>query len=133
VADKDGVFRLTPKAARTMGRLTYQPDRDNLGAWLDPADTPSWQLREVPSGDYRVRFAYGCTQPGTGFVIDLGKQQVAGRTESTGGLKTYHWFDLGTVILPGGSLQVTVRPAPFRGVFANFRGIELLPASPDKR
>lgn len=129
VADRDGAFRLTPKAARTMGRLTYQPDRDNLGAWLDPADTPSWQLRGVAGGVYRVRFAYGCTQPGTGFTIELGNRQVAGKTESTGGLKTYQWFDLGKVKLPAGNLQVTVRPAPFRGVFANLRGIELVPES----
>lgn len=127
IPDGDGVFHLTPRAAHTTGHLVYQADRNNLGAWVDPADTPSWQLQRVPAGSYRVRFAYGCTQPGTPFAIEIGSQRVEGRTEDTGGLKTYRWFELGVVEVPPGEVLVRVRPGPFRSVFANLRGIELLP------
>lgn len=126
-AAADGVFHLTPKAARTTGRLIYQPQRNNLGAWLDAEDRPSWQLLAVPAGAYRVRFAYGSNQAGVPYVLEIGLARIRGEITRTGGLLSYQWFDLGTVELTGGNLPVVLRPEAFAGPLANFRGIELVP------
>jgi choline-sulfatase len=129
-ADEAGVFRLVPAAAHTSGQLVYQPKRNNLGAWFRASDTPSWQVQAVPAGKYRVRFAYGSTQRGVPYVIEIGKRKLAGTTSHTGGIKTYQWFELGTVDLPAGDTRVVVRPGAFKGAFGNFRGIELVPEVP---
>ena len=126
-ADAKGIFHLTPKAARTTGRLTYQPKRNNLGAWLSEKDTPIWALKKVPAGKYAVRFAYGCVKAEVPFTIEIGKQKLQGKTTNTGGLKTYQWFETGSVDLPQGDITCLVRPGKLNGPFANFRGIQLVP------
>jgi choline-sulfatase len=126
-ADDKGVFHLTPESARTTGRLVYQADRNNLGAWISPEDMPTWQLRGVKAGTYRVRFAYGSTQRSVPFAIEIGEAKVEGVIASTGGLKTYQWFDLGTLELAGGDQNAVLKPGAFKGALANFRGIELIP------
>ena len=127
-ADTDGTFRLAPKAARTTGRLAYQPDRDNLGGWFSEKDIPAWKLLAVPPGTYRVRFAYGCVKPGVSYTVEAGDAAVSGRTAATGGMKTYRWFELGTLQLPGGETEVRVRPGRLAAPFVNLRGLELVPA-----
>ena len=125
--DKAGAFALQPAAAVTTGRLCYQPDRNNLGAWVDPKDTCQWNLRGVKAGTYAVTFAYGSTNPGVTYVITAGERELQGTTKHTGGIKTYKAFEAGELALPDGRVTLTIRPGPFKGAIMNFRLLTLTP------
>ena len=126
----DGSFVLEPKTARVTGRLAYQPDRNNLGAWFDRRDCPQWTLLGVQPGAYQVEFTYGCTNPGVAYTIAAGGQELASTTVHTGGIKTYKPFKLGALTLPGGTVTVAVKPGKFEGAFMNFRLIRLARLAP---
>jgi hypothetical protein len=98
--EKDGKLILTPATAKTTGRLRYQPDRNNLGAWIDPKDTCQWDLTNVKAGQYTVEFAYGSTNPDVEFTIRAGDQ---------------------------GNVTLTVVPGPFKGAIMNVRLLTLTP------
>lgn len=125
--DEAGAIALTPATARTTGRLCYQPDRDNLGAWVDPRDVCQWNLQGVKAGTYTVTFAYGSTNPDVEYVIAAGERELRGRTEHTGGIKTYKAFEVGRLELPGGRVTLTIKPGPFKGAIMNFRLLTLTP------
>lgn len=125
--DNNGVYHLTPATASVCGALRYQPDRNNLGAWFNRTDTPRWTLLDVQPGTYKVSFEYGCTNPGVAYTIRFGQKTLQGTSQSTGGIKTYKPFDLGTVMLRQGTVQVDVLPGPFKGPFMNYRNMTLTP------
>ncbi len=126
--DAKGRLVLQPETARTTGRLRYQPDRNNLGAWTDPRDYCEWNLRGVQAGTYTVDFSYGSTHAGTAYTIVAGDAKLTGKTEHTGGIKTYKRYRVGTIALPGGDVTLAVKPGPFQGAIMNFRLLELSPA-----
>ncbi len=126
--DQNGKLVLKPETARTTGRLTYQPDRDNLGAWTNPRDYCEWHLKDVKAGAYTVDFAYGTARGGIDYTIVVGDERLAGKTEDTGGIKTYQSYRVGTIKLPGGACTLAVKPGPFTGAIMNFRLLTLTPA-----
>jgi len=125
--DPDGKFLLEPETAKTTGRLTYQPDRNNLGAWTNPQDYCEWTLKGVKAGTYAVELAYGSTRSAVAYAIVVGAQRLAGKTESTGGIKTYKSHRIGTIALPKGTCTLAVKPGPFTGAIMNFRLLTLTP------
>ena len=125
--DRAGVFTLTPATARTTGRLRYQPDRSNLGAWVNSKDTCQWNLRGVKAGTYAVTFSYGSTNPDVEYTISAGERQLRGKTKHTGGIKTYEAFAVGKIKLPEGRVTLTIKPGPFKGAIMNFRLLTLTP------
>jgi len=126
-ADADGKFVLYPALARTTGGLRYQPDRNNLGGWTNSADHCEWALKGVKAGTYAVEFAYGSTNPGIEYTLTVGDQALVGKTEDTGGIKTYKSFRVGTIALPAGDAMLTLKPGPFKGAIMNFRLLTLSP------
>ena len=124
---RDGSFSLTPKAAKLHGRLCYQPNRNNLGAWFDYKDCPQWTLLDVRPGPYRVEFTYGSTNPGVPYTLVAGDKRLEGTTVHTGGIRTYRPFDIGTLELPKGKATLAIQPGKFKRPIMNFRLLRLLP------
>jgi len=126
--DEKGVFVLTPAAARTTGGLRYQADRNNLGGWTNPDATCSWTLKRVKAGTYAVEFSYGTARGGMGYTIIASDKTLAGKTENTGGMKTYKAYKIGTITLPAKEATLTVKPDKFTsGAIMNYRLITLTP------
>jgi len=126
-ADKAGKFVLTPVTAKTTGGLRYNADRNNLGSWMNPKAFCQWSLKGVKAGAYNVEFAYGSTNPGIGYTIIVGDQKLTGKTEHTGGIKTYKSFKIGEITLPKGKVTLAVKPETFKGAIMNFRFLTLTP------
>ena len=126
-ADKGGTFVLRPATAKTTGRLRYSPERNNLGAWQNPADYCQWTLTGVKAGTYAVEFAYGTTRGGVAYTILAGKAKLPGKTESTGGIRTYKAYKVGTIALPAGTVTLAVKPGKFTSAIMNFRLLTLTP------
>ena len=124
---KDGEFILTPASAKTSGGLRYNAERNNLGSWMSPKGSGQWTLTKVPPGKYSVEFAYGSTNPGVEYTISAGDQKLAGKTENTGGIKTYKSFKIGTITLPKGKVTVSIKSGKFTGAIMNFRLLTLTP------
>ena len=127
VPDADGKLVLKPETAKTTGSLRYQPNRNNLGAWVRPNDYCAWNLERVKAGTYAAEFSYGSTNPGVDYTIVAGSQQLAGKTQHTGGIKTYKAHRIGTIALPGGKVTLAIKPGKFRGAIMNFRLLTLTP------
>jgi arylsulfatase A-like enzyme len=125
--EADGSLVLKPEAARTRGSLRYQPDRSNLGAWVNPQDFPEWQLVDVRAGEYEVEFAYGSTNPGVEYTITVGDERLTGKTEHTAGIRAYKAFAVGRLRLPAGKATLAIKPGAFRGAIMNFRLLTLRP------
>ena len=140
--DKAGKLVLTPEAARTTGRLRYQADRNNLGSWSNPDDYCEWNLDGVKAGTYAVEFSYGTSRGGVSYAIVAGGspppggeprpvaggQRLAGKTENTGGIKTYKAYPVGRIALPDGKVTLAVKPGKFTGgAIMNFRLLTLTP------
>jgi choline-sulfatase len=126
--DEKGAMVLGPERAVTRGQLRYQPDRNNLGAWMNPSDYPEWNLDGVEAGTYEVEFTYGSINPGVDYAIVAGKAKLSGKTEHTGGIKTYKGFKIGRIRLECGKLKLSIRPGDFEGAIMNFRRLILTPA-----
>jgi outer membrane protein assembly factor BamB len=125
--DKAGAFILTPATAKTVGKLRYNAERNNLGSWTTPNAFCQWSLKDVKPGKYSVEFAYGSTNPGVEYAISAGDQKLAGKTEHTGGIKTYKSFKIGTIALPKGKATISIKPGKFKGAIMNFRLLTLTP------
>ena len=128
-ADRAGTFILTPATAKTTGGLRYQADRNNLGGWTSPKAFCQWSLTGVKAGAYNVEFAYGSTNQGVDYTITAGDQKIAGKTEHTGGIKTYKSFKIAAITLPKGKVTVSIKPGKFKGAIMNFRLLTLTPAN----
>ena len=126
-ADKAGKFVLTPAAAKTAGGLRYNARNNNLGSWMNPKGFCQWSLKGVKPGAYNVEFAYGSTNPGVGYTIIGGDQKLTGKSEHTGGIKTYKSFKIGAITLPKGKVTLAIKPDKFTGAIMNFRLLTLTP------
>ncbi|MDP6634842.1 MAG: PQQ-binding-like beta-propeller repeat protein, partial [Phycisphaerae bacterium] len=126
-ADQAGKYILTPATAKTVGRLRYQPTRNNLGGWTSPSSFCQWSLKGVRAGAYNVEFAYGSTNPGVEYAIVSGDRKLPGKTEKTGGMTTYKSFKIGRITLPKGNVTVSIKSGRFKGAIMNFRLLTLTP------
>ncbi|MDP6545451.1 MAG: PQQ-binding-like beta-propeller repeat protein [Phycisphaerae bacterium] len=126
-ADKAGKFVLTPATAKTTGGLRYNAQRNNLGSWMNPKAFCQWTLKGVKAGAYSVEFAYGSTNRGVGYTIIAGDRKLSGKTEHTGGIRTYKSFKIGTITLTKGKATLAVKPGAFKGAIMNLRLLTLTP------
>ncbi len=126
-ADKTGRLILTPAAAKTAGGPRYNSQRNNIGSWKSPKGFCQWSLNGVTAGKYSAEFAYGSTNPGVAYTISAGDAKLAGKTEHTGGIRTYKSYKIGTIDLPGGAVSLALKPGPFKGAIMNFRLLTLTP------
>ena len=132
-ADKAGKFVLTPAAAKTSGGLRYNAQRNNLGSWMNPKAFCQWRLKGVKAGAYNIEFAYGSTNPGIGYTIVAGDRKLVGKTEHTGGIRTYKSFKIGTITLPKGKVTLAIKPDKFKGAIMNFRLLTLTPVKKSRQ
>ncbi len=126
-ADKTGKYILTPAAAKTTGGPRYNSQRNNIGSWTRSNGLCQWSLKGVKAGKYSVDFAYGSTNPGVAYTISAGDAKLTGKTESTGGIRNYKSFKIGTITMPKGSTTLALTPGPFKGAIMNFRLLTLTP------
>jgi alpha-L-fucosidase len=125
----DGSATLTAAEAETHGQLHLEgPDESpNIGFWVNPADTLSWDLAVSRPGSYRVKAelaAMGDSQ----VAVRVGGQSVTAHTPRTGDYKTYQTVDLGTVELPAkGKTTVGLEPVKERWSPINVRKVVLVP------
>ena len=124
IAGKSQIM-LKPESAWTFGSLVYQPDRNNLGAWQSSSDYCEWKLKGVQAGSYRVDFSYGCVNPNVEFHITAGKNKLKGKTQKTGGIKTYKSFAVGEMELAKGEVTLQIKGEKFKGALMNFRELTL--------
>ncbi len=95
------------------GTAKYQPDIDDIGAWMNPATKVSWDFELPKAGTYRVIVVYGCinASAGTTFDVLVGNQKANGVVTGTGDWARHKEFDLGPVILrKAGAMKLEVVP-----------------------
>jgi len=128
-ANPDGSILLRPEDAEVFGyRLRYQPDRNNLGAWVDARDWAEWYFISSKAGRYTLEITYGCSSPDNTFAIVVDGQKIVCKTEHTGHIRTYKPFVVGNVWLPKGYVKLSVKPVGgIKGALMNFRAIRLIP------
>lgn len=78
---------LAAKDAKYTKGLAYSPRKDILEDWNGVGGTASWDLAEVPSGNYTVVLEYSVGNDGDGGKFDVicGSQKISESVTSTGG------------------------------------------------
>ena len=113
-ADAKGAFDLTSEAAITKGGLRVEgpPEQRNIGFWNDARDFIAWQIEVKAPGKYRLALDSSAANNGTDFVVEIGDQQLAGRSTATGDWTNYQTLDLGAITIEKvGLLTVKIRAA----------------------
>ncbi len=131
--DANGTITLPAAAARIHGvQLIYQPNYDDLGAWMTPADWAEWRLRVEKPGEYRVVLECGVApgQQGSAVAVRLGRAERRMVTHATSGWVDYRPFTIGTVRLGAGQVTVQLRClALAQQAVLNLRAIRLVPVA----
>jgi hypothetical protein len=127
--EPDGSLVLPARAAVVHGvQLTYQPQYDDLGAWMTPTDWAEWSFAVPDTGVYRVALEYGVPpgQEGSSVAIHAGGGEVRFVTHATSGWTDYRRFEVGTLRLNKGSARLRLRclSIPAQAVL-NLRAIRL--------
>jgi alpha-L-fucosidase len=134
-ARADGALILAARFADVHGntaRYESGHGKDNIGYWTDAGDWVSWPIRIERLGEYEVWLTQA-TEAGTGgseFVVAVAGQEIAGVVAETSSWTAFKGFKLGTLWLPVGKheLSVKVRSKPGPAVM-NLKHIELRPAT----
>jgi len=143
----DGGYNLLAQDADIHGaslRTQVDDGVTNMGYWTDAKETASWTVtvprERTGAASYHVALEYSCPPDSDGstydVVLDTGAgsppQTLHGAVTATGSWDTYQTVTLdGTVSLPAGASQATVRIVPVtKPKFAvmNLRRIRLTPA-----
>jgi len=97
-------------------------------AWTDASEYPEWLLKNVKAGEYEVELTYGARSAGNGYTIEAGDSALAGKTEETGDLRKYETLPVGRIVLAGGDVSVSIKPAgEMESALMNFRELTLKP------
>ena len=124
-------FHMDYRLAMTSGSTMKRFNREglfHLARWTAPEDAAEWNLLVSQPTKYRVLIRYAAPQAAAGreFLVKVGDQTVAGRTEATGEGYKYREFDLGVVELKkSGPLKVRVAPKSAGGNLMYFQSLEL--------
>ncbi len=127
----DGSIRLLAIHARIYGpSLVFEEKYRNLGWWSSPQDHAVWQVRVPRDGTYHVTVDYACADGAAGdrFVIQAAGQALRGVVAGTGTWDDYRSMSLGTLTLPAGLHDVTMRSDGAIGsALIDLRSIRLSP------
>lgn len=133
-AGEDGVLRLTAAQARIYGpTLVFETTYKNLGYWSHVDDRAAWSLETPRAGKYRIEMDYASQAgaDGDAFVLTVAGRSVEGRVESTGTWDDYRSKTVGTVELPAGAVELTMRSAgPIKSALIDLRTIRLIREQP---
>lgn len=110
--DKDGVIRLLPADARCEGEV--KPEKydgiANLGFWINPKDSVSWNFRAASDGKYQVLIEASTPAEGSVLMVQ-GVGKLACSVPKTGGWSVYQTSRVGEVSLSKGvKSTLTLRP-----------------------
>lgn len=129
----DGSIRMLADQARIYGpTLVLEPQYRNVGYWGSDADRVVWDIRVPKAGRYRVVFDYACDDAAAGnrFLVQVADARLSGTVTGTGGWDFYRGREMGTVQLPAGPLEFSIRSdGPVSGFLMDLRGVVLDPVS----
>jgi alpha-L-fucosidase len=142
---ESGAVVLTPDTAQTTGSVQMETKGaateyegraigSNLGFWIDPASTVSWQARVEAGETYAVLLEYACEPGNEGgrFRVNVGEEALEATVEeATESWTTYEWVELGEV--PAGdadrvSVVARATEIPDGKALLNLRRLVLVPA-----
>jgi putative heme-binding domain-containing protein len=127
----DGSARLLATDCRIYGpTLKFESQYRNLGFWGSEQDTAVWTVKLPKAGKYRVSLDYACADgtAGNRYRLEVAGQVLTGEIEGTGNWDSYRSTGIGTLDLPAGEIEVTMRSdGPLRSYLMDLRGIALRP------
>jgi alpha-L-fucosidase len=135
-AAADGTLTLAADLAEVHGnrlQVESKPDPDgsqhpNLGFWVEAGDWASWRMRTERAGKYQVSLSTACQAGGSEIEIALGAEKLAFTVPTTKDWADFKVVDVGTVELPKGALDASVRCKEMKnGAVMNLRWIRLKP------
>jgi hypothetical protein len=110
--------------------LVFEGQYRNLGYWSSPDDHAVWSLELPKAGKYQVSLDYACDDGAAGdsFVVAIAGQTLGGRVEGTGTWDIYRSKGIGTIELPAGPADLTMRSVGrIKSALIDLRGIRLVP------
>lgn len=112
-------------------RYEHGNGKDNIGFWMDPADTVSWDARVERAGRYHVTIEYACEKgsEGSEFRLAVGPRVLRGTVVETGSWTTFVRAAVGDLEIDApGDVRIGVEPLskPGLGVM-NLKSIRLVP------
>jgi alpha-L-fucosidase len=133
----DGTLTLLPHDATLAGPSlkveqvgAIEDVRYNLGYWLDASAFASWPIAGQREGTYRVVAELACKDESAGAKCTLacGDARLTFDVAGTGGWQQYRQVELGTLTLPAGRAELTLRALSKPGeAVLNLRSLTLLP------
>lgn len=127
----DGSARLLATDCRIYGpTVIFEAGYRNLGFWGSEQDTAVWEVNLPRAGKYRVTLDYACDNgtAGNRFHVEAAGEILTGEVEGTGTWDNYRSKGIGTITLPAGSTEVTMRSdGPIQSFLFDLRGITLSP------
>jgi alpha-L-fucosidase len=137
-AEADGSFILSPLMAdlhNPAGKGVAVEGRNeaNLGYWIDPTSTVSWQLNVKKPGTYAIEANVGSPEDTNAVTISSGDQSVKANIKSTGMTGknvNYQKVSLGEIKLDKkGITTLTITPVAQGWKYINLRSITLKPVN----
>jgi alpha-L-fucosidase len=132
----DGILVLRARDADVHGhgaRYEEGNGKDNIGYWMDPKDTVSWEASVPTAGRYSVSIEYACDagSAGSEFRLLVAGQALKGKVASTGSWTAFKSVSIGDVeVAPGGHVTVRVEPTSKPGLAVmNLKSVRLTPSA----
>lgn len=121
------IVELRGNAAEVSGPA-LQLENSALGHWHSTESAAQWTIEIEEPCDVDVEVIAAVQDPfaGSSFVVSAGDQQLTGKLSSTGGWFEFEVFNLGTLRLASGKVQIQLRPTELpQGVFGNIQAVRL--------
>jgi hypothetical protein len=126
--DAQGNFLATARQAQLNGSTFFlqgKGDMANIGRWTSASDVAVWKLDVRQPGAFRVIASYASTGAGAQFAVEAADSVIKADRKSTGGWDKFQDFELGTLTLPAGAIELRVRSADGKPPTINLRNIVL--------
>ena len=128
-AAADGSIVLAATAARGMGpKIKLMPEWKAFGWWMD-SDQAEWLVDVPAAGTYDVflEWSVGDKSAGNPYAFFVGKQELAGTIEKSGGWETYKKAKIGQMTLAPGVQFAAFKPAgKFKNALLDLREVRLV-------
>jgi len=129
----DGSVRLLASEAELRGGLQYElgGGKDNIGYWINPADTAGWTFQVDRPGKFHLVADIAAEASGQ-FEVIAAAQNLRGAAPATGSYTVFTSTNLpGTLEIPNpGLVTLAVHPVAQGWHPMNLRSLRLLPAGP---
>ena len=113
-------------------QIVFEAPFRNIGYWHDETDHVTWSVRTPAETQFDVWMVYACDpgSAGSAYRLEGAQDPLRGEVPGTAGWSDYRKVLVGSVTLPAGERQLTMRPdARLRGpALCDLHGLELTPA-----